>query len=70
MSVSQRTQALQQDLRSTASELEQISRALQGHAAYLAHSVHQGDAELVRGQIHDLQATIDQLREIARSMTP
>ncbi|WP_434771856.1 hypothetical protein [Pseudomonas entomophila] len=70
MSAPHRTQSLQEDLRRTASELEAISRALQGHAAYLSRGSQQADIALVHQQIHDLQASVSELRGIADAMTP
>ncbi|MFR0673010.1 hypothetical protein ACLUUI_06545 [Enterobacterales bacterium AW_CKDN230030176-1A_HGKHYDSX7] len=70
MSAPRRMQSLQEDLRRTAGELEAISRALQGHAAYLSRSSQQGDVALVNRQIHDLQASVSELRGIADAMSP
>ncbi|MGE8045226.1 hypothetical protein ACQKO6_13560 [Pseudomonas monteilii] len=70
MSAPRRTQSLQEDLRRTAGELEAISKALQGHAAYLSRGSQQADVALVNRQIHDLQASVNELRGIADAMTP
>jgi hypothetical protein len=63
-------QSLQEDLRRTAGELDAISKALQGHAAYLSRSSQQADVALVHRQIHDLQASVSELRGIADAMAP
>ena len=70
MSSSTRLQDMQDDLNRTASELEKLSRALEGHARYLQHTVHRDDAAPVRNCQEGLQTWATELRELARGMEP
>lgn len=65
-----RLQEMQDDLKYTASELEKIARALDGHARHLQHSVHQTDTLDVRKCQDDLQTWARELREVAHGIDP
>lgn len=65
-----RLQETQDDLIRTASELEKISLALEGHARYLQHTVHQIDALEVRNCQNGLQTWARELRELAKGIDP
>lgn len=68
MQATTRLQEMQEDLKYSASELEKIARALDGHARHLQHSVHQTDALVVRKRQDDLQAWATELRELAHGI--
>ncbi|MBC3948556.1 MULTISPECIES: hypothetical protein [Pseudomonas] len=57
---------IQSDLHSTADDLEGVSLHLSGHLLYLQHSVHARDAKEVGQQIDKLQASVDDLRDVAQ----
>ncbi|MNJ07552.1 hypothetical protein D3C77_16500 [compost metagenome] len=65
MAADPRMKGIHDDLHSTARELERVSRELGGHARYLQCSVHHTDAAEVLGQIQGLQASVEQLRDVA-----
>lgn len=60
---------LHDDLEHTADDLEEIARGLAGHAVYLSHSIHTQDARDVKARISGLQASVDDLRQVADSIT-
>ncbi|MDN7143715.1 hypothetical protein KC131_23990 [Pseudomonas sp. JQ170] len=60
---------IRDDLHSTARELERVSRELDGHARYLLRSIHRTDAAEVLGQIQGLQASVEQLRDVAHRIS-
>lgn len=70
MQATTRLQEMQDDLKYSASELEKIAHALDGHARHLQHSVHQADALVVRKRQDDLQAWASELRELAHGIAP
>jgi hypothetical protein len=57
---------IQSDLQRTANDLEGVSLNLSGHLLYLQHSVHARDATDVVQQIDKLQASVEDLREVAQ----
>lgn len=57
---------IQSDLQRTASDLEHVSLNLAGHLLYLQHSINTRDAEDVVMQINKLQATAEDLRDVAQ----
>lgn len=57
---------IQSDLQRTANDLEGVSLHLSGHLLYLQHSVHAKDATVVGQQIDKLQATVEDLRDVAQ----
>lgn len=59
---------IQSDLQRTANDLEGVSLHLAGHLLYLQHSVHYRDATDVGQQIDKLQASVDDLRDVAQSI--
>lgn len=63
-----RMKGIHDDLEHTAEKLEQVATTLAGHALYLQHSVHVQDATEVQGRIAGLQASIDDLRDVAQSI--
>jgi hypothetical protein len=65
-----RMQNLQNDLLSTASDLESLSEALDGHARYLRYSIHRHDASTLDGHAQDLRETASEMRDIAQGINP
>ncbi|BCJ06501.1 MULTISPECIES: hypothetical protein [unclassified Pseudomonas] len=65
-----RMQGLQDDLVRSAGELDQLCQALDGHARFLRHSIHQADAQAMDGHVDDLHHSACEMREIARSIRP
>lgn len=65
----QRMQGLQDDLLRTATDLDSLCQALEGHARYLRHSIHQADAEAMSEQAEGLHDSACTLRDIARNIT-
>ncbi len=63
-----RMKGIHDDLEHTAEKLEQVATTLAGHARYLQHSVHAQDAADMQGRIAGLQASIDDLRDVAQSI--
>jgi hypothetical protein len=57
---------IQSDLQRTASDLELVSSNLAGHLLYLQHSINTRDAADVVTQINKLQATAEDLRDVAQ----
>ncbi|MDD2058902.1 hypothetical protein N5D52_23235 [Pseudomonas sp. GD03860] len=69
MAADPRMKGIHDDLHSTARELERVSRELGGHARYLQCSIHRTDADDVLGQILGLQASVEQLRDVAHKIS-
>ena len=65
-----RMQGLQDDLLRTASELDELCQALDGHTQYLRHSVHQADATAMHSHAQDLRHSADDMRQIADAIEP
>lgn len=65
-----RMQGLQDDLLRTAGELDTLCQALDGHAQYLRHSVHQADATAMHSHAEDLRHSADDMRQIADAIEP
>lgn len=65
-----RMQGLQDDLLRTASDLDTLCQALDGHATFLQHSVHKADASAMEGHAGDLRHSACDMREIARAIEP
>ncbi|PYB84234.1 MULTISPECIES: hypothetical protein [Pseudomonas] len=63
-----RMQGLQDDLMRSASELDELSQALDGHVRYLRHSIHQADAHTMGGHVDDLRHSACEMRDIARAI--
>ncbi|MGV6398161.1 hypothetical protein ACTUVN_004971 [Pseudomonas caspiana] len=59
---------IQSDLERTASDLEGVSLNLSGHLEYLQHSFHSRDAVDVSLQIEKLQASAEDLRDLAQRL--
>jgi hypothetical protein len=59
---------IQSDLERTASDLEGVSLNLAGHLKYLQHSFNTQDADDVSLQIEKLQATAEDLRDVAQRL--
>jgi hypothetical protein len=57
---------IQSDLQRTANDLESVSLNLSGHLLYLQHSLRTRDATDVVQQIDKLQASVEDLREVAQ----
>jgi hypothetical protein len=57
---------IQSDLQCTADDLELVSLNLSGHLLYLQHSINTRDATDVVSQINKLQATAEDLRDVAQ----
>lgn len=57
---------IQSDLHNTANDLEGVSQHLSGHLLYLQHSVNARDATEVGQQIDKLQASVEDLRDVAQ----
>lgn len=57
---------IQTDLQRTANDLETVSFNLSGHLLYLQHSVRTLDVAEVITQIDKLQASVDDLRDVAQ----
>ncbi|NER59919.1 hypothetical protein G3435_07935 [Pseudomonas sp. MAFF212428] len=56
------------DLQHTAADLERVALQLAGHARYLQRSVHTQDALDVQRSINGLQASVDELRNVASNL--
>lgn len=65
-----RMQGLQDDLVRNASELDELCQALDGHARFLRHSIHQADAQAMDEHVDDLRHSACDMRDIARSIEP
>ncbi|PYC28703.1 hypothetical protein [Pseudomonas mosselii] len=65
-----RLQGLQDDLMRNAGELDELCQALDGHARFLRHSIHQADARAMDGHADDLRHSARDMRDIARSIEP
>ncbi|QVM93481.1 hypothetical protein JYG34_10865 [Pseudomonas entomophila] len=63
-----RMQGLQDDLMRTATELDELCEALDGHALFLRHSVHQADAQAMNGHVEGLRDTACEMRDIANAI--
>lgn len=63
-----RMQGLQDDLMRSATELDELCEALDGHALFLRHSVHQADAQAMNGHVEGLRGTACEMREIASAI--
>lgn len=70
MPSNQRLQHLQDDLMRSATELDTLCQALDGHALFLRHSVHQADARTMDNHVDDLRGSASELRSIAHTITP
>ncbi|MBF8730436.1 MULTISPECIES: hypothetical protein [Pseudomonas] len=64
-----RMQRLQDDLKRTATELEDVCRGLAGHTRYLRHRVHGHDAKAMDSHAQGLQSSACTLRQIAQAIT-
>ncbi|MDR2306625.1 MAG: hypothetical protein LBE53_05435 [Paucimonas sp.] len=65
-----RMQGLQDDLLRTATDLDLLCQALDGHALYLRHSIHQADAQAMDNQAEALRDTAGEMRDIAEAIQP
>lgn len=65
-----RMQGLQTDLLRTASDLDLLSEALDGHARYLRHSIHKAEAAVLDEHAQGLRDSAGHLRELAGTITP
>lgn len=70
MARDERMKGIQDDLESTARDLELISQGLAGHARFLSRTVHAKDAVAVEARIDGLKSSIDDLRTVADSIEP
>ena len=68
MVINIRMQRIHDDLETPADGMEQLARGLAGHAVYLQHSVHAGDAVEVRARVSGLTDSINELRAVANSI--
>lgn len=59
---------IQSDLERTATDLEGVSRNLAGHLRYLQYSYNTRDAADVTSQIEKLQASAEDLRDVAQRL--
>lgn len=63
-----RMQGLQHDLMRTATELDELCEALDGHALFLRHSVHKADALAMDEHVDGLRGTACEMRDIANTI--
>jgi hypothetical protein len=63
-------QGLQHDLLRTASDLDHLCEALDGHARYLRHSIHRDEAPTLDEHAQGLRDSADDLRELAQTIKP
>lgn len=70
MTFNLRMQGLQDDLLRTANELDDLCQALDRHAQYLRHSVHQADAKTMQEHAEGLRHSAGDMREIADAIEP
>ncbi|HGM5581527.1 TPA: hypothetical protein ACKP22_005401 [Pseudomonas putida] len=70
MATNFRLLGLQDDLRHTARQIDHLCHALDGHARFLRHSVHQDDAAAMGEQVQELRDSAEDMREIAQLIRP
>lgn len=59
---------IQTDLQRTASDLDSVSKSLAGHLVYMQYASNGRDASDVTSQMQKLQASAEQLREVAQRL--
>ncbi len=59
---------IQTDLQRTASDLDSVSKSLAGHLVYMQYASSGRDASDVTSQMQKLQASAEQLREVAQRL--
>ncbi|MBJ9976555.1 hypothetical protein IAE35_13560 [Pseudomonas sp. S75] len=70
MTTNYRLLSLQRDLMSTAGQIDQLCRGLEGHARFLCHSTHPQDGTAMGEQAHELRGSADGMRKIAVLIQP
>lgn len=70
MTTNYRLLSLQRDLMSTAQQIDQLCRGLEGHARFLRHSVHPEDANTMGEQAQELRDSAQDMRGIAHTIHP
>jgi hypothetical protein len=59
---------IQTDLQRTARDLDSVSKSLAGHLLYMQYATNGRDASDVTSQMEKLQASADQLRDVAQRL--